>query len=53
MAEAIRPNQEVVTGNAGALARDEREARSSYTVKKSEIERAAHAVRARAPALPV
>src|SRR6266849_4653381 len=38
------------TGNAGALARYEREARNSYSVKKVEIERAAHALRARAPA---
>ncbi len=32
---------------------DEREARNSYIVKKVDTERAAHAVRARAPALPV
>ena len=31
------------TGSAGALARYEREARNSYSVKKFEIERAAHA----------
>ena len=41
------------TGSAGALARYEREARNSYSVKRFEIERAAHAGRARAPALPV
>src|SRR5438552_18231954 len=46
-------NEPVSTGNAGALARYEREARNSYSVKKVEIERAAHSVRARAPALPV
>ena len=46
-------NEPVITGNAGALARDEREARNSYIVKKVDTERAAHAVRARAPALPV
>ena len=40
------------TGSAGALARYEREARNSYSVKKFEIERAAHALAgegARAP----
>ena len=31
------------TGSAGALARNEREARNSYGVKRFEIERAAHA----------
>ena len=31
------------TGSAGALARDEREARNSYSVKRFEIERVAHA----------
>src|SRR5438067_5098252 len=31
------------TGSAGALARYEREARNSYSVKKFEIERATHA----------
>ena len=31
------------TGSAGALARYEREARNSYSVKRFEIERAAHA----------
>ena len=41
------------TGSAGALARNEREARNSYSVKKFEIERAATLRRARAPALPV
>ncbi len=46
-------NEPVSAGNAGALARYEREARNSYSVKKLEIERAAHAVRAMAPALPV
>ena len=47
-------NEPVSTGNAGALARYEREARNIYKgVKKVEIERAAHAMRARAPALPV
>src|SRR5438552_18730862 len=46
-------NEPVSTGNAGALARYEREARNSYSVMKVEIERAAHSVRARAPALPV
>jgi hypothetical protein len=44
-------NEPVNTGNAGALARYEREARNSYSVKKFQIERAAHAVLARA--LPV
>jgi hypothetical protein len=34
-------------GNAGAPARYEREARNSHSIKKFEIERAAHAVRAR------
>ena len=46
-------NGPVGTGNAGALARYEREARNSYSVEKVEIERAAHGLRARAPALPV
>jgi len=46
-------NEPVSTGSAGALARYERGARNSYSVRKFEIERAAHAVRARAPALPV
>src|SRR5205823_3676699 len=41
------------TGSAGALARYEREARNSCSVNRFEIERAAHARRARAPALPV
>ena len=41
------------TGSAGALARNEREARNGYSVKKFEIERAATLRRARAPALPV
>ncbi len=36
-------NGPVKTGNAGALARSEREARNSYGVRKLEIERAAHA----------
>ena len=40
------------TGSAGALARTEREARNGRSVKGFEIERAAHALRARAPALP-
>jgi len=31
------------TGSAGALARNERAARNSYSVKKFELERAAHA----------
>ena len=31
------------TGSAGALARNEREARNRYSVKKFEIERAEHA----------
>ncbi len=46
-------NELVNPGNAGAPARYEREARNSHSIKKFEIERAAHAVRARAPALPV
>jgi len=48
----LNGNDPVNTGSAGALARYEREARNSYSVKKFELERAAHAVRARAPALP-
>jgi len=46
-------NEPVSTGNAGALARYEREAGNSYIMKGVEIEHAAHPVRARAPALPV
>jgi len=46
-------NEPDCTGNAGALARYEREARNSNSIKKVEIERVTHAVRARAPALPV
>ena len=46
-------NEPVSTGNAGALARYEREARKGNRAKRFEIERAAHAVRAWAPALPV
>jgi hypothetical protein len=44
-AQEIDPigNEPVNTGNAGALARFEREARTSYSVKDFEIERAAHA----------
>jgi hypothetical protein len=45
-------NKPVSTASAGALARYEREARIIYSINKFEIERAAHAVRARAPALP-
>ena len=45
-------NEPVSTGNAGALARYERDARNSFSAKKFEIERTVHAVRARAPALP-
>jgi hypothetical protein len=45
-------NEPVSTGNAGALARYEREARNNYCINKFEFERTAHAVRARAPALP-
>ena len=41
------------TGSAGALARYEREARNSYSVKKFEIECVRRFRRARAPALPV
>ncbi|PYS78160.1 MAG: hypothetical protein DMF70_15335, partial [Acidobacteria bacterium] len=47
-------NGPVNTGNAGALARSEREARNSYGVRKLEIERAAHASAgegARAPSI--
>jgi len=47
-------NEPVSSGNAGALARYEREARNSYSVKKVEIERAAHASAgegARAPSI--
>jgi hypothetical protein len=43
-------NEPISTGNAGALARYEREAPNSYSVKKVEIERAAHTVRAMSPA---
>jgi len=45
-------NEPVSAGNAGALARYVRKARIRYIVNKLEIERAAHAVRTRAPALP-
>ena len=45
-------NEPVRTGNAGALARYEGEARNNYSINKFEIERAAHGVRAR-DALPV
>jgi len=44
----------VVTGSAGALVRNEREARTSFNAKtRLGIECATRAVRARAPALPV
>jgi len=47
-------NESASTGNAGALARYEREARNSYSVKTVAIERAAHAPAgegARAPSI--
>jgi len=55
LAKKVDPiwNEPVSTGNAGALARYEREAGNSYIMKGVEIEHAAHPVRARAPALPV
>src|SRR5260370_37615779 len=43
----------LVIGNAGALARYERETQTAASFRKVGIERAAHAVRARAPGLPV